>query len=47
MTDALCIAGLIGLAAAAVALPVAICAAHIPFLARLTGAAPLDKEEQC
>lgn len=47
MIDALFIAGLAGLALAVAAGTAAVFAAHIPPLARLTGAAPLDKEDPC
>lgn len=47
MIDLCLVVGLTGLAVALVGGAVCINAARIPYLARLTGAAPLDKEDQC
>lgn len=45
MIDMCLVIGLAALALALAAGTAAVCAAHIPPLARLTGAAPLDKEK--
>lgn len=46
MTDSLLVVGVTALTLTVATGATAVCAAHIPYLARLTGAAPLDKEDQ-